>query len=58
LRTLSNCLRTDPHNPPLQVGEIISTGTLTPAIPVTAGEAWTTKVRGIPLEDTVLRFEA
>jgi 2-keto-4-pentenoate hydratase len=57
LRSLVELLARDTHNPPLRAGDIVSTGTLTLAMPVTAGESWTTKVSGIPLEDTALRFE-
>ena len=48
----------DPHNQPLRAGEIISTGTLTLAMSVSAGQTWTTRVRDIPLEDVTVRFEA
>lgn len=58
LRHLVELLANDPHNPPLGEGELISTGTLTLAMPVRAGETWTTRVHGIPLEDITLRFEA
>jgi 2-oxo-3-hexenedioate decarboxylase len=58
LRHLVELLATDPHNPPLRSGEIISTGTLTLAMPVRAGEIWTTRAHGIPLEDITLRLEA
>jgi 2-keto-4-pentenoate hydratase len=57
LRHLVELLAEDLHNPPLQVGEIISTGTLTLAMPVRAGETWTTNVSGIPLDGPTLRFE-
>jgi 2-oxo-3-hexenedioate decarboxylase len=57
LRHLVELLENDPHNPPLRAGETISTGTLTLAMPVSAGENWTTKVSGIPLEEITLRFE-
>ena len=57
LRHLVELLDNDPLNPPLRPGEIISTGTLTLAMPVSAGETWTTKVQGIALEDLALRFE-
>jgi 2-oxo-3-hexenedioate decarboxylase len=57
LRSLVEMLANDTHNPPLRAGEIISTGTLTLAMPVRAGESWTTKVSGIPLEEIALRFE-
>lgn len=57
LRHLVELLAKDPHNPALVAGEIISTGTLTLAMAVTAGETWTVKVSGIPLEEISLRFE-
>jgi 2-keto-4-pentenoate hydratase len=58
LRHLVELLATDLHNPPLSAGEIISTGTLTLAMPVRAGETWRTRVHGIPLEEITLRLEA
>ena len=58
LRHLVDLLAGDPYNPPLQAGEIISTGTLTLAMPVAAGETWTATANGIPLEEISLRFEA
>ena len=57
LRHLTELLANDSYNPQLRAGEVISTGTLTLAMPVSAGETWTTKVRGIPLEEITLRFE-
>jgi 2-oxo-3-hexenedioate decarboxylase len=57
LRILVELLANDPHNPPLRAGEIISTGTLTLAMPVSAGQSWTATVSGIPLEEIALRFE-
>jgi len=56
LRHLIELLANDLHNPPLGVGEIISTGTLTLAMPVKSGERWTTTVLGIPLEEITIRF--
>jgi 2-oxo-3-hexenedioate decarboxylase len=58
LRHLVELLADDPHNPPLHAGEIISTGTLTLAMPVSAGQTWTATVRGIPLENITLRLES
>ncbi len=55
LRHLADLLARDRDNPPLAAGEIISTGTLTRALPVKAGETWTTKLSGIALEDVSLR---
>jgi 2-keto-4-pentenoate hydratase len=57
LRHLVQLLAHDPHNPPVGAGEIISTGTLTLAMAVSAGETWTAKASGIPFEEISLRFE-
>ena len=57
IRYLMDLLARDPDNPPLAAGEIVSTGTLTRALPVKPGETWTTKLKGIALEDASLRFE-
>ena len=57
LAHLVGLLANDPHNTPLRAGEIISTGTLTLAMPVSAGQTWTTTASGIPLEDICVRFE-
>ena len=57
LRHLAELSEDDSHNPPLAAGEIITTGTLTLAMPVAAGQRWTTKVQGIPLGDIDLGFE-
>jgi 2-oxo-3-hexenedioate decarboxylase len=56
VRYLVELLARDPDNPPLAAGEIISTGTLTRALPVNPGEMWTTKLRGIDLEGASLRL--
>ena len=56
LRHLVDLLANDPHNPPLYAGEIISTGTLTLAMPVKPGEPWTTTAVGIPLDEITIRF--
>jgi 2-oxo-3-hexenedioate decarboxylase len=42
---------------PIQAGEIVTTGTLTPALPIRAGETWTTSLAGIELPGLSLRFE-
>ena len=57
VRHLVELLARDPDNPPLAAGEIVSTGTLTRAFPVKAGETWTTKLKGIDLEGASLRLE-
>jgi 2-oxo-3-hexenedioate decarboxylase len=56
LRHLVQLLAADPVNPPLAAGEIVTTGTLTRAFPVAAGETWTTELTGVPLEGARLGF--
>ncbi|WP_029582615.1 2-keto-4-pentenoate hydratase [Bradyrhizobium sp. URHD0069] len=56
LRHLVGLLATDPINPPLAAGEIVSTGTLTKAMPVASGEVWTAAPSGIALDAIRLRF--
>jgi 2-oxo-3-hexenedioate decarboxylase len=56
LRHLVELLASDPVNPPLASGEIISTGTLTKAMPVASGETWTAQATGIALEGVSVRF--
>jgi 2-keto-4-pentenoate hydratase len=56
LRHLVGLLANDPVNPPLAAGEIVSTGTLTKAMPVVPGETWTATPTGIALDAIQLRF--
>ncbi len=49
LRHLVELLASDPFNPPLAAGEIVTTGTLTRAFPAADGETWSTDMAGIPL---------
>jgi 2-keto-4-pentenoate hydratase len=56
LRHLVTLLSSDPVNPPLAAGEIVSTGTLTKAMPIAPGEAWTAAPTGIALDEIRLRF--
>jgi 2-keto-4-pentenoate hydratase len=39
----------DKLNPPLRAGEIVTTGTLTRALPVLSGERWSTEISGYGL---------
>lgn len=57
LRHLVGVLAGDPHNPPLAAGETVTTGTLTLAMPVAAGETWSTKAFGLPAAEIALRFQ-
>ena len=56
LRHLIDILARDQVNPPLAAGEIVTTGTLTRALPVTAGETWTTELTGVALNRVRVRF--
>jgi 2-oxo-3-hexenedioate decarboxylase len=56
VRHLVELLSSDPDNLPLAAGEIVTSGTLTRALPVKAGETWTTKLNGIGLDGISLRF--
>jgi 2-oxo-3-hexenedioate decarboxylase len=56
LRHLMNILQSDPANPPLAAGEIVTTGTLTDALPIAGGERWSTALSGIGLEGAILDF--
>jgi 2-oxo-3-hexenedioate decarboxylase len=56
LRYLIEVLASDPVNPPLAAGEIVTTGTLTRAFPVAPGETWTTALTGVPLDGIAIRF--
>jgi 2-oxo-3-hexenedioate decarboxylase len=56
LRHLVEVLARDPAMPPLAAGEIVTTGTLTRALPVAAGQTWTTVLRGVDLPANRLRF--
>jgi 2-oxo-3-hexenedioate decarboxylase len=46
----------DADAPPLRAGEIITTGTLTEAMPATVGDHWTFNVMGLAVEPVQLRL--
>jgi 2-oxo-3-hexenedioate decarboxylase len=56
LRHLVELLAHDPANPPLSAGEIVTTGTITRAMPIAPGEVWRTTLEGIPLDGLAVRF--
>src|SRR6202022_1841128 len=56
LRHLTSLLASDPPKPPLPAGEIVSTGTLTKAMPIVPGEVWSAAPNGIALDAIQLRF--
>jgi 2-oxo-3-hexenedioate decarboxylase len=57
LRHLVGLLARDPINPPPAAGEIVTTGTLTRAMPVKSCETWSTALDGIALDAIRLRFD-
>lgn len=56
LRHLVDVLSAHPSSPPVAAGEVITTGTLTNAYPINAGETWSTLISGLPLMDIRLAF--
>jgi 2-keto-4-pentenoate hydratase len=56
LRHLAALLAADPESPQLKTSEIVTTGTLTKAMPVMPGETWTAEPSGIRLEGIKLSF--
>ncbi|MFZ6655268.1 2-keto-4-pentenoate hydratase [Undibacterium sp. TJN19] len=53
---LHSLLQKQPQFPPLQAGEIITTGTWTDAYPVLPGQTWGTAFSGIPLPGLSVSF--
>lgn len=56
LRFLVGELARFPGCEPLRAGELVTTGTLTEAMPALAGEAWSTRLNGIRVDGLHLRF--
>ena len=56
LAFLVEILAQQPDSPPLAAGEIVSTGTLTDAHPVKAGETWSTDFHGFAARGLEIRF--
>lgn len=57
LATLTRVLAGQPQMPPLAAGEIVTTGTLTDAWPVAAGETWTSDYGDLGIAGLTLRFD-
>jgi 2-oxo-3-hexenedioate decarboxylase len=56
LKFLADEIARYPQSRPLQAGEIITTGTLTDAMPIAAGQRWTTRLDGIALDGIAVAF--
>lgn len=53
---LVSVLAGNPDHTPLQAGEIVTTGTITTARSIRAGETWRSAVRGVPLPGLTVEF--
>ncbi len=54
LAFLADILATQPNFDALAAGEVVTTGTLTAALPIKAGETWTSQIRGLPVAPLTL----
>ena len=57
LRHLVELLARESAQPPLAAGEVITTGTITRALPVAPGQTWSTVLHGVALDGISVRFE-
>ena len=55
LAHLVQVLASLPDHPPLSAGELITTGTLTAAMPIAPGQTWSTRLEGLDLPGLTLR---
>jgi 2-keto-4-pentenoate hydratase len=58
LAHLAKLLAEQPQAPKLAAGEIVTTGTITDAWPVKAGEVWCSDYGALGLDGLILRFTA
>ena len=56
LAHLAAVLARQPQFEPLAAGEIITTGTLTAAMPIEPGEVWSSEYDGLPVSGLTLTF--
>ncbi len=56
LAFLADILATQPQFDALAAGEIVTTGTLTAALPVAPGETWTSTIAGLPVKPLSVTF--
>ena len=54
---LINVIEKQPDVLPLEAGELVTTGTLTAALPINSGETWITELDGIALPGMSVSFE-
>jgi 2-oxo-3-hexenedioate decarboxylase len=53
---LLSVLKEQPDRDPVQAGEIVTTGTLTAAMPIQAGQTWSTSFEGLALRGNTITF--
>jgi 2-oxo-3-hexenedioate decarboxylase len=53
---LADVLAKQPFMEPIAAGEIISTGTITDALPVKPGEIWSTEITGLPAQNLTISY--
>ena len=53
---LADLLAQQPFMQPLAAGEIVSTGTITDALPVRPGEIWSTEITGLPAQNLTISY--
>jgi len=53
---LADLLAEQPFMQPLAAGEVITTGTITDALPVKPGETWSTEIDGLPLPHLTITY--
>ena len=53
---LADLLAQQPFMQPLAAGEIVSTGTITDALPVRPGETWSTEITGLPVQNLTISY--
>ena len=58
LAHLVETLKSLPNVPQVAAGELVTTGTLTPALPIKPGETWSTDISGIDLPGLTVTFQA
>jgi 2-oxo-3-hexenedioate decarboxylase len=56
LAHLVKLLASLPDHPPIEAGEVVTTGTLTDAMPVASGQTWSTRFAGLGVPELVLRL--
>ena len=53
---LADLVAKQPFMEPIAAGEIISTGTISDALPIKPGETWTTEISGLPAQNLTLSY--